>query len=276
MTSLSGRTIAITGAASGIGRGLAEVLAERGCDLALSDVDQIGLAQTAKGISGREVTTTVLDVSDREAFERWRDDCLAHFGTVDGIINNAGVTVQETVAQTTYEDFEWIMGINFWGVVHGTKAFLPHLLERDTGWIVNVSSIFGIIGFPTQSAYNATKFAVRGFTEALRWELEDTNVTACCVHPGGIQTNIVRNARMYTGIDGGHDHAAAIAQFDRIAKTSPREAARVIADGMERHAPKVLIGSDARLLETIQRVSPARYGRITRRVADILERLGFG
>lgn len=276
MSTLRDRTIAITGAASGIGRALAVVLAERGCDLALADVDEVGLRETANRIRGREVTTTVLDVSDREAFHRWAEGTLEHFGQVDGIVNNAGVTVQETVADTTYEDFEWIMGINFWGVVHGTKAFLPHLLERDTGWVVNISSVFGIIGFPTQSAYNATKFAVRGFTEALRWELEGTGVTACSVHPGGIQTNIVRNARFRKDMDGSGDHGAAIRQFDQIARTTPREAAVVIAEGMERRAPKVLIGADARFIDTVQRLAPESYGKVTRGFVDVLERLGVG
>jgi NAD(P)-dependent dehydrogenase (short-subunit alcohol dehydrogenase family) len=272
MISLSGKRVAITGAASGIGRGLAQVLAERGCDLALSDVDGEGLAETAASIAGRDVITQVLDVADRGAFHAWRDQCLDHFGTVDAIVNNAGVTVQDTVEELSYEDFEWIMGINFWGVVHGTKAFLPHFLERDTGWIVNISSIFGIIGFPTQAAYNATKFAVRGFTEALRWELEETGVTACSVHPGGIKTNIMRNARFRRDLTGGSSHGAAIDQFDQIAKTTPRDAAITIADGMERQAPKVLIGADARLLETFQRIAPESYGALTRRVVDTMER----
>lgn len=276
MSTLSGRTIAITGAASGIGRALAQLLAERGCDLALSDWNEVGLKETAASIRGRDVTTTVLDVSDREAVGRWRDESLAHFGTVDGIVNNAGVTVQETVADLTYEDFEWVMGIDFWGVVHGTKAFLPHFLERDTGWVVNVSSVFGIIGFPTQSAYNAAKFAVRGFTEALRWELEGTGVTACSVHPGGIKTNIVRNARVHTDLDGNGDHAAAIRQFDQIAKTTPRQAATVIAEAMEQRAPKVLIGADALFIETVQRLAPESYGKITRGVVGVLEKLGVG
>jgi len=276
MSRLRGRTIAITGAASGIGQALAEELAERGCDLALSDVNEVGLQETAGRIAGREVTTTVLDVSDREAFHRWRDETLAHFGAVDGIVNNAGVTVQETAADLTYEDFEWVMGINFWGVVHGTKAFLPHFIERDTGWVVNVSSVFGIIGVPTQSAYNASKFAVRGFTEALRWELEGTGVTACSVHPGGIKTNIMRNARMYKDLDGKTDHGAAIRQFDQVARTPPRAAATVIADAMERRAPKVLIGADALFIETMQRVAPESYGKLTRGIVGFLQRFGGG
>jgi len=186
------------------------------------------------------------------------------------------VTVQETVADLTYEDFEWVMGIDFWGVVYGTKAFLPHLLERDTGWVVNVSSVFGIIAFPTQGAYNAAKFAVRGFTEALRWELEGTGVTACCVHPGGIKTNIVRNARIRKDLDGNSDHGEAIRQFDKITRTTPREAATVIADAMEKRAPKVLIGADARFIDTMQRLSPENYGKLAKGVVSVLEKLGGG
>ena len=277
--------MAITGAGSGIGRALAGVLAERGCNLALSDVNEESLAQTAQTLAGEragartlsdaQLTTTTLDVADRDAFHDWRDATLKHFGSVDGIVNNAGVTVQQSVVDMSYDDFEWIVDINFWGVVYGTKAFLPHFLERDIGWIVNISSVFGIIGFPTQSAYNATKFAVRGFTEALRWELEGTGVTACTVHPGGIQTDIVRNARVHRNLDGSTDHERAIRQFDRVARTSARDAAITIADGMERRAPKILIGNDARLIEAVQRLAPESYGKLTRQFVALLERAGL-
>lgn len=273
MSVMQGKVVAITGAASGIGRALAWDFARRGADLALSDVDEAGLEETASAIRDREVTTTRLDVSKRDDVERWAEQSIQVHGHVDAVINNAGVTVQDTLINLTYEDFEWIVGINFWGVVYGTKAFLPHFLERDTGWIVNISSVFGMIGFPTQSAYNATKFAVRGLTEALRWELEGTNVTACSVHPGGIRTNIVRNARLYRDMDGAKtDKAAAVAQFDKIAKTTPAQAAKVIIDGMEKREPRILIGLDAKLIDAVQRVAPRKYGPIMERIVQVLER----
>jgi len=273
MSVMQGKVVAVTGAASGIGRALAWDLARRGADLALSDVDEKGLQETASAIRDREVTTTVLDVSKRVDVERWAEQSIKLHGHVDAVINNAGVTVQDTLVNLTYEDFEWIVGINLWGVVYGTKSFLPHFIERDTGWIVNISSVFGMIGFPTQSAYNATKFAVRGLTEALRWELEGTNVTACSVHPGGIRTNIVRNARLYRDMDGTKtDKTAAAAQFEKIAKTTPAEAAKVIVDGMERREPRILIGLDAKVIDAVQRVAPRRYGGIMERIVQVLER----
>lgn len=262
------RVIAITGAGSGIGRALAVEMGKRGADLSLCDVDEEGLKETAALVGERNVTTTRVDVADREAVEAWAADTIRAHGKVDAIVNNAGVTVQETIADISYEDFEWIVGINLWGVVYGTKAFLPHLLERNTGWVVNVSSVFGMIGFPGQGSYNATKFAVRGMTEALRWELEETDVTVCSVHPGGIRTNIVRNGRMHSDPLGRVDPKDMADQFEKMARTTPAEAARVIADGMAKKEPRILIGNDARAIDAIQRVAPRRYGSIMKRLAD--------
>lgn len=262
------RVIAITGAGSGIGRALAVEMGKRGADLSLCDIDEAGLKETAALLGDRNVTTTCVDVADRKAVEDWAADTLVAHGKVDAIVNNAGVTVQETIADISYEDFEWIVGINLWGVVHGTKAFLPHLLERNTGWVVNVSSVFGMIGFPGQGSYNATKFAVRGMTEALRWELEETDVTVCSVHPGGIRTNIVRNGRMLSDPLGRTDPKDMADQFEKMARTSPAEAANVIADGMAKKEPRILIGNDARAIDAIQRVAPRRYGSIMKRLAD--------
>jgi NAD(P)-dependent dehydrogenase (short-subunit alcohol dehydrogenase family) len=265
------RVIAITGAGSGIGRALAVEMGKRGADLSLCDIDEAGLSETAALLRERNVTTTRVDVADRSAMESWAADTLSAHGKVDAIVNNAGVTVQETIADITYEDFEWIVGINLWGVVHGTKAFLPHLLERDTGWVVNVSSVFGMIGFPGQGSYNATKFAVRGMTEALRWELEETGVTVCSVHPGGIRTNIVRNGRMHSDPLGRVDPKDMAAQFEKMARTTPEEAACVIANGMAKNEPRILIGNDARAIDAIQRVAPRRYGNILKRLADVFD-----
>lgn len=161
------------------------------------------------------------------------------------------------------------MGINFWGVVYGTKAFLPHLLQRREGHIVNISSIFGIIGVPTQAAYNASKFAVRGFTEALRQEVADSGVRVSCVHPGGIKTNIARAGRFYRDISGSRDASRAAANFDQIARTTPAAAAQVIIDGIKSDAPRILIGADARLLDRLQRLLPASYTRVLAKLASI-------
>jgi short-subunit dehydrogenase len=178
------------------------------------------------------------------------------------VVNNAGVAVSQTVNDLTWEDFEWLMGINFWGVAYGTKAFLPKLLEQNEGAIVNVSSVFGLIGVPTQSAYNAAKFAVRGFTEALRHELKDTNVRAISVHPGGIKTNIARASRFYTDPLGNTDHTSMASRFDRLARTTPEKAAETIVRGIEKGSPRVLIGADAVLIDRIQRWMPERYNSV--------------
>ncbi|MDT4846234.1 putative oxidoreductase SadH [compost metagenome] len=178
------------------------------------------------------------------------------------IINNAGVAVSQTIAELSYTDFEWLMNINFWGVVHGTKAFLPHLLKNDAGHIVNLSSIFGIVGVPTQGAYNASKFAVRGFTEALRQELSASKVAVSCVHPGGIKTNIARSARFYQGINGKCDANRAAADFEKLARTTPQQAAQVIVHGIKAKRPRILIGGDAHLLDWIQRLLPASYPNV--------------
>ncbi|HEX5097492.1 MAG TPA: SDR family oxidoreductase, partial [Acidimicrobiia bacterium] len=185
----AGRVAAITGAGSGIGRALAEDLARRGAHLALCDVDEAGLAATVtrcEGV-GVKVTSQRVDVADRAAVEAWADQVVADHGRVNFIFNNAGVGLGATVANMTYDDFEWLMNINFWGVVHGTQAFLPHLKSSGDGHVVNISSIFGLVSVPTQSAYNAAKFGVRGFTDALRIELETDpcGVSSTTVHPGG-------------------------------------------------------------------------------------------
>ncbi len=272
--SFRGRVSVITGAASGIGRALALELADRGSDLALCDVDEEGLAETVRRVEakGRRVSSQKVDVADRQAVYAFAEACIEAHGKVDAIVNNAGVSVTSTVADLTYDDFEWIVGINFWGVVYGTKAFLPHLMSRRDGWIVNVSSVFGLASFPSQSAYNATKFAVRGFTESLRQELEGTGVTACCVHPGGIRTNIVRKSRLRSVHDRVVDKETMVEEFDRMARTSPERAAIVIADGMERKAPRILIGADARLIDAVQRALPVGYPEVFSQLSKRLRR----
>src|SRR5689334_963134 len=244
MYSLKDKVAVVTGAGSGIGRGLAKLLANKGCKLALADVNEVALQETAQTLSG-DVLTQKLDVADRDAVYAFADAVKQRFGTAHVVINNAGVALSQTVNDMTWEDFEWLMGINFWGVTYGTKAFLPMLLAQNEGAIVNISSVFGIIGVPTQSAYNAAKFAVRGFTEALRHELKATHVKAISVHPGGIRTNIARAARFHQDPLGGSDRAASVERFDRLARTTPEQAAATIVRGIERGAPRVLIGGDA-------------------------------
>src|SRR5689334_20267553 len=237
MRSFVDRVAAITGAGSGIGRALALELAAEGCHLALSDVDERGLAETARlaGERGVRVGTARVDVARREEVHGWADAVAREHGRVNLVFNNAGVGLGATIEAMKYEDFEWLMGINFWGVVHGTKAFLPHLKASGEGHVVNVSSIFGLVGIPTQAAYNAAKFAVRGFTEALREELDIAGVpvSATCVHPGGVKTNIARAARIDASIRDvtDEDVEAARAGFERAARTTPRAAARKILRG---------------------------------------------
>ena len=267
MKDLENRVAVVTGAASGIGKALASQLAAAGCRLAISDVNEKDLEALAQQLraNGHEVHSQVLDVADRQAFHDYADAIFAHYGAVNLIFNNAGVALGATVEAMEYDDFEWLMGINFWGVVHGTKAFLPYLKQSGEGHIVNVSSLFGLVGIPTQSAYNAAKFAVRGFTESLRMELdiEGSNVSCSCVHPGGIKTNIARNARM---TDVSHITGAtpekSIADFEKLFRTTADEAAAIIISGARRNKRRILIGSEAYALDTMQRALPTFYQRL--------------
>src|SRR3954470_8049222 len=225
MTSITRATAAVTGAASGIGRALALELAARGCDLALADCDEAGLASLANELaaSGRKVTTHRLDVSDATAIAQFADDATRAHPNLNIIINNAGVALFGTFAEIDQAEMEWLFNINFWGVVHGTRAFLPHLARQREAHIVNLSSIFGIIAPPGQSAYAAAKFAVRGFSESLRHELAMANspVRLSVVHPGGIATNIARNSRSGSGIADNSRRVESIERFETLAKTTP-------------------------------------------------------
>ena len=258
MYALKGKIAVVTGAGSGIGRALAQLLAAKGCRLALADVNADSLNQTAALLPSPPLLQT-LDVSDRAAVYAFAERVKHELGTAHIVINNAGVAVSQTVAELRYEDFEWLMGINFWGVVYGTKAFLPLMTAQNDGVMVNISSVFGIIAVPTQSAYNAAKFAVRGFTEALRHELAGSGVRAICVHPGGIKTNIAASARFYVDPDGISDQKKAVAHFAKMARTTPEQAAQTIVDGIEQGRERVLIGGDARLIDLIQRLMPVNY-----------------
>jgi len=266
---LKDKVAVVTGAGSGIGRALAQLLAQKGCRLALADLNEAALEETAGTLSA-DVLTQKLDVADRAAVYAFAEGVKRRFGTAHVVVNNAGVALTQTVNEMSWEDFEWLMGINFWGVAYGTKAFLPMLLAQDEGAIVNLSSVFGIIGVPTQSAYNAAKFAVRGFTEALRHELKDTQVRAISVHPGGIRTNIVRDGRFYQDPFGRTDKGRVVQRFARAARTTPEQAAATIVRGIEKGSPRVLIGADARMIDRLQRLMPESYGRV---VSAMMERM---
>ncbi|MDP2275687.1 MAG: SDR family oxidoreductase [Archangium sp.] len=248
----------VTGASSGIGRALAKQLDAEGYSLVLCDVNEPGLRET-QALLERGSQRVTLDVSNRAAVQAMAADVIATHGRIDLVINNAGVTVDATIAEVSLEDFEWLFGINFWGVVYGTKAFLPKMLEQRSGTIVNISSVFGMIGFPRQGTYNASKFAVRGFTEALWCELEGTGVTAVSVHPGGIKTNIARDARSHTSAAVKQKLAA---DFHRVARTTPEEAAEVILRGVYDKKRRVMIGADAQLIQLMARLLPEGYPSI--------------
>ena len=267
MRDFNGRVAAITGAGSGIGRALANNLAKKGAELALCDIDEAGLAETVAQCEGRgvKVTSQRVDVADRAAVTAWADQVMVDHGKVNLVINNAGVALGATIESMSYEDFEWLMGINFWGVVYGTKAFLPHLKASGEGHIVNLSSVFGLISVPSQAAYNAAKFAVRGFTDTLRMELEieGANVSATTIHPGGIKTNIAKNARMDPSVaEVAGDPDKAIKDFERMFITSPEKAARQILTAVQRDRRRALIGPDAKVIDLISRLPGTIYQNV--------------
>ena len=259
------KVAAITGSGSGIGRALAIELASRGCHVALSDVDDEGLAETVALVEQAARTAPVkvsaahVDVADRDAVESWAADVATEFGRVNLIFNNAGVALSANVTAMSYDSFRWLMDINFWGVVNGTLAFLPHLRASGTGHVVNISSVFGLLGIPSQSAYNSAKFAVRGFTDALRTELdiERCGVSATTVHPGGIRTNIARNARFeFAEHEEAIDAEQAAVDFEKLTRTTPEKAAKLILGAVEKNKRRALIGPDAHLFDAAARLSP--------------------
>lgn len=263
MQNFKDKVAVITGAGSGIGRALALNLASRACHLALSDISEENLQETKALISDRhlKITTDILNVGDKEKFHAYATNVMDLHGKVNLVFNNAGVTLIDTVDKMTYEDFEWIMNINFWGVVYGTKAFLPYLKQADEAHIINVSSLFGLISIPSQSAYNASKFAVRGFTEALKMELSKTNISVSSVHPGGVKTAIVENARL-TGGNEVATRAKFRKFFDKQAITTAEQAAEIIIQGVIKKNRRILVGKDARFADRIARWFPNSYERI--------------
>jgi short-subunit dehydrogenase len=266
------RVAAITGAGSGIGRALAVELARRGAHLALADIDETGLADTTARCEeqGALVTARRVDVAERAEVYAWAEQVVAEHAGVNLLINNAGVALGATVDAGSIEDFEWLLGVDFWGVVYGTKAFLPHLKATADGHIVNISSVYGLISVPGQAAYNAAKFAVRGFTDALRMELDAARCGVSCttVHPGGVKTNIARDARIDPGLTAlAGDRAKRAAAFDRIALTSPEKAARQILDAVLRDRRRVLVGPDAKLIDLLSRLPAGFHQRVLTAVA---------
>jgi short-subunit dehydrogenase len=282
MTAIRGAAAAVTGAASGIGRALAIELAARGCDLALADRDEAGLATVAAEIakiaktSPRKVSVHRVDVGEPGQIADFARAAIAAHGGLNILVNNAGVALLGQFHEIDQAQMDWLININFWGVVHSTRAFLPHLATRREAHIVNVSSIFGIVAPPGQTAYAAAKFAVRGFSESLRHELQmaESPVRLSVVHPGGILTNIVRNSRAGTGVTDNERRAQAIERFDTIAKTTPKDAALRIIKGIEKNQPRILIGSDARFMDLLQRFRPATYWSVMARRIAKMEKAG--
>ena len=263
MEGFAGKVAAVTGAGSGIGQALALELGRSGASLAISDVDAEGLAQTEEQLKviGAPVRSDRLDVTEREAFQVYADHISEHYGKVNQIYNNAGIAYSGDVDVSHFKDIERVMDVDFWGVVNGTKAFLPHLSASGDGHVVNISSLFGLMAMPGQAAYNAAKFAVRGFTEALRQEMmlnrEPVKVTS--VHPGGIKTAIARNALTAEGVN-----AQVQSKFfdKRLANTTPGRAAEIILDGVRKNKARVLVGPDAVVLDLIVRATGSHYQRL--------------
>ena len=279
MTAIPGATVAITGAASGIGRALAIELAARGADLALADRDEAGLQSTAADIAKaykRKVTLHRVDMGDDEQVASFAREAIAAHPSLNMLINNAGVSLLGLFHEIDQAQMEWLFNINFWGAVHATRALLPHLSGQKAAHIVNVSSIFGIMAPPGQTAYAAAKFAVRGFSEALRHELQASGspVRLSVVHPGGIKTNIVRNSRTGSAITDNERRSQAIERFDVIARTSAKDAALRIIKGIEKNEPRILIGGDARFMDILQRFRPATYWSVMARRIEKMSKRG--
>jgi short-subunit dehydrogenase len=279
MTAIPGSAAAVTGAASGIGRALALELAARGCDLALADRDEAGLQALAAEIAkanARKVTVHGVDVAQPDQITAFALAATTAHPGLNIVINNAGVALMGTFGEVEQTQMEWLMNINFWGVVHGTRAFLPHLARQRQAHIVNLSSIFGIIAPPGQTAYAAAKFAVRGFSESLRHELAmaGSPVKLSVVHPGGVATNIARNSRTGAGMTDNARRAQSIERFDAVAKTTPQAAALRIITGIEKNQPRILIGNDARFMDLLQRFRPATYWAVLARRMEKMAKAG--
>ncbi|MBV8955782.1 MAG: SDR family NAD(P)-dependent oxidoreductase [Solirubrobacterales bacterium] len=270
---VDGRTAFVSGAGSGIGRAVAQRLSAHGCPLAIIDQDEDGLEQTERSLS-TPVLARRVDVRDRQAQLAFAAEVADWAPAPLGMVfNNAGVAASQTIAEGAVEDDEWVWSVNFHGVVNGVRAFLPILERQDSGVIVNTSSVFGLVGIPAQSAYCASKFAVRGFTESLRQELRGSGVSAVTVHPGGVKTNIARNSRFHSDpMRRNITKEQAVAEFEAIAQTTPERAAEIIHRGVKAGRNRILIGRDAYVFETLARLAPTRYYDVLERLALIAER----
>lgn len=266
MNTFSKKVVVITGAGSGIGRALAQQLAAKGARLALSDLNQQGLAETLRSLpANSEARTYVFDVANRDAVFGHADEVKRDFGTVHCVINNAGVTVIGTIAHLSIEEIEWQLGINLWGVIYGTKAFLPMMLEQREGCIVNISSVFGLLAFSTQGAYNIAKFGVRALTECLWAELEGTGVRAVSVHPGGIKTNIGKAGRLCK--NAGDEEVGFETRADELLTTPPEECAAAIIAGVERGDKRIITGNKSTTMYWLARLVPNHYHAVLKLLA---------
>jgi NAD(P)-dependent dehydrogenase (short-subunit alcohol dehydrogenase family) len=265
MRDLKGKVAVVTGAGSGIGRGLAINLAKEGCSLALADLDETGLAETIKLLHDENVETRTyrVDVSDREQVYHFADEVIEAFGKVDIVINNAGVQLKETLEDVSYEDFDWLMGINLYGIIYGCKAFLPHLKKQPITNLVNVSSVQSFFTNPNSGPYCTSKYAVRGFTLTLAQELRDSNVNVSCVYPGGVRTNIVKNERFYKTSQPEVSKEDEAARFEKyVCWISADKAARIMIKGIKKNKPSILVGPDAYFYEFISRLIPITWQKI--------------
>ena len=278
MKNFKNKVAAITGAGSGMGQQLAVLLAKAGCHLSISDVNEKGLAETVELVKpyNVRVTSKKVNVAKLEEVRAWAADTVQNHGSVNMIFNNAWVALGSTVEGANYEDLEWIMGINYWGVVYGTKEFLPYIKKTGEGHIINTSSLFGLTAQPTQSAYNSSKFAVRGFTESLRQELdiENCGVSALCVHPGGIRTNIANDARMNDSLKSlGMNPEKSAKAFNKLLRMPAEDASQQILDAVLKNKRRLLIGNDAKAIDLMQRILPTGYQKVTALATKLSKRL---
>ncbi len=273
VTSFNNKVAAITGAGSGMGRALAEALTSRNCHVAIADIDERALRETYEQLKSNTsvtVSSHELDVSDRQQVEQFAADVVVKHGKVNMIFNNAGVSVTDTAEHMPYEDFEWLMNINFWGVVYGSKSFLPYFHDVDEAHIINTSSIFGVIAVPSQSAYNASKFAVRGYTYAMRQELLDSNIGVSCVQPGGVKTNIIKSSRYVATDNTAPTKEEFISQFEEFANLTSEQAVEQILRGVLANKAQILVGRDAKTAAVVERIAPTGYQKILSRILPSL------
>lgn len=271
MKILTNKVVVITGAGSGIGRALALRFADEGCHLAISDINRTALSETENLLKSREIKiySDILDVSDKEAMAAYPEKVINNLGCVNIVINNAGVCVLATVEEHTIEDYEWLMGVNFWGVLYGSKFFIPYLREAREAYIVNISSVFGLLSMPNLSSYNAAKFAVRGFTESLRHELNNTNIRVMSVFPGGVKTNFSKTAR-FESTPGKSNHEEFNKIFEKYSMSTVESTANAIIRSIKKRRERILIGLDSVLGDLLQRLMPVRYDWMVRLICSRL------